>query len=62
MPNDDTGPEGRTDRPAPGSEGTTESTLRDATLTGTGEDPEPPAEPQGAAFPRHGDGSDDETR
>jgi hypothetical protein len=29
--------------------------LREATLTGTGDDPPPPAEPQAAAFPRRGD-------
>jgi hypothetical protein len=62
MPNEqhaDTGDDERRDRPASGSEGVVESTLRDATLTGTGNDPEPPDEPQSASFPRRGDGSDD---
>jgi hypothetical protein len=56
--NTDTGDDERRDRP--GSEGVVESTLRDATLTGAGNDPEPPDEPQSASFPGRGDGSDDD--
>ena len=50
----------REDRSGPGQEGFIESTLRDATITGTGDDQAPPDEPQAAAMPRRGDGPDDE--
>jgi hypothetical protein len=50
----------RDDRSGPAQEGFIESTLRDATLTGGPDDPKPPDEPQGAAFPRHGDDADDD--
>jgi len=53
------GDEEREDRPAPGSEGFTANILREATLTGTADDPPPPEEPQGSGFPRRGDDSDD---
>jgi hypothetical protein len=49
----------REDRSGPGQEGFIESTLRDVTITGTGDDKAPPDEPQAAAMPRRGDGSDD---
>jgi hypothetical protein len=54
------GDDERTDRPSPGQEGFIETTLRDATIAGTGDDPEPPEQPQGAAFPRRGDDADAE--
>jgi hypothetical protein len=51
----------RDDRPSPGSEGFTESILRDATTTGARDDKPPPEQPQSAAFPRRGaDDADDE--
>lgn len=50
----------REERSAPGEEGFLENTLRDATTTGTGDDPAPPDEPQAAAMPRRGNGPDDD--
>jgi len=50
----------REDRSGSGQEGVVESTLRDATTTGTAEDPGPPEEPQAAAMPRRGAGSDED--
>ncbi|MCO1657594.1 hypothetical protein [Pseudonocardia humida] len=42
-------------------EGFIESTVRDATLTGAGDDPEPPDEPQAAAaMPRRNDDPDED--
>jgi hypothetical protein len=42
-------------------DGFIESTVRDATVTGTGDDPEPPEEPQAAAaMPRNNAGPDEE--
>jgi hypothetical protein len=48
----------RDNRPSPGSEGFTESILREATITGAGDDPQPPEHPQAAAFPRRDEGAD----
>lgn len=48
----------RDDRSGPDQEGVVENTLRDATTTGTGEDPAPPDQPQAAAFPRRGEDAD----
>jgi hypothetical protein len=50
----------REERSGPGQEGFVENILRDATTTGTGDDPAPPDEPQAAATPRRGDGPDEE--
>jgi hypothetical protein len=51
----------REERSGPEQEGFIESTLRDATTTGTGDDPAPPDEPQAAAaMPRRGDGPDED--
>ncbi|WP_214405503.1 hypothetical protein [Pseudonocardia lacus] len=42
-------------------EGFIESTVRDATVTGAGDDPEPPEEPQAAsAMPRNNAGPDED--
>ena len=50
----------REDRSGPDQEGFLENILRDATTTGTGDDPAPPAEPQAAAMPRRGDAPDED--
>jgi hypothetical protein len=50
----------REERSGPEQEGFIESTLRDATTTGTGDEPAPPDEPQAAAMPRRGDGPDED--
>jgi hypothetical protein len=50
----------REDGSGPGQEGVTESVLRDATSGSSGEDPDPPDEPQAAAMPRRGDGPDED--
>jgi hypothetical protein len=52
----------RDDRSGPTTDGFTENILRDATTTGTGDEQEPPDQPQGAGFPRRGDELDDEDR
>jgi hypothetical protein len=48
----------------PGQEGFLENVLREATTSGTGDNPPPPDEPQAAAMPRRGDDPDEveETR
>jgi hypothetical protein len=47
------------DRESPGQEGFVTDILKEATTSGTGDDPPPPAEPQAAAMPRRGDGDGD---
>jgi hypothetical protein len=60
MPDDE-----RDDRSGPGEEGFIASLLREATITGTGDDPAPPPEePQAAGLPGarpDGDTADDDT-
>jgi hypothetical protein len=50
----------REERSGTGQEGVAESLLRDATSGSTGEDPDPPDEPQAAAMPRRSDRPDAE--
>lgn len=42
----------------PGQEGFVSDILREATVSGTPDEPPPPEEPQSAAFPRGGAGAD----
>jgi hypothetical protein len=49
----------RDDREGPGQEGLVTEVLREATITGTGDDPAPPPpEPQAAGMPRGGNVDD----
>jgi hypothetical protein len=49
----------RDDREGPGQEGFLTDILREATITGTGDDPAPPPpEPQAAGMPRRGNVDD----
>jgi hypothetical protein len=50
-------PDERNERP--GQEGFTADILREATASGTPDEPSPPEEPQGAALPRGADAEDD---
>jgi hypothetical protein len=49
----------RDDRP--GAEGFTADILREATASGTPDEPPPPDQPQGVAFPRRNDDADAES-